>query len=180
MKTLDLLILLPLIWGAYHGYRKGLLLEIVAILAFVLAVVLGFKLLGFGLDFLQPYVSSTNRLLPYFSFAIIFFPIIFLVNKLGSLLRRSLQFTLIGSFDSMAGAMLGILTWAFGISVFLWLVTSVGVLIPDDAIADTFIYPVIKPIAPQVISKASALFPLGEDLLRSVQQALEQSKTTGG
>jgi membrane protein required for colicin V production len=177
MKTIDLLILFPLLIGAYTGYKRGLLLEIVAILAFVIAVVLGFKLLDYGLNFLEPYVSSSNRFLPYFAFAIIFFPIILLVNKLGSLLRKSLQYTLLGSFDSMAGAIMGIFTWAFGISVFLWLIAAVGVLIPADATAGTFLYPIIEPIAPNIISKASALFPRGEDIIESIQQAFQKLNT---
>jgi membrane protein required for colicin V production len=177
MKTIDLLILFPLLIGAYHGYKRGLLLEIVAILAFVIAVVLGFKLLDYGLDFLSPYVGGSNRFLPYFAFAIIFFPIILLVNKLGSLLRKSLQYSLLGSFDSMAGAIMGIFTWAFGISVFLWLIAAIGVLIPQDATTDTFLYPVIQPIAPNVISKASAFFPKGEDIIESVQQAVKKLNT---
>lgn len=178
MKTIDLIILFPLLLGAYNGYKRGLLLEVIAIFAFVLAVVLGFKLLHVGLDFLSPYVNSSNRFLPYFAFAIIFFPIIFLVNKLGSLLRKSLQYTLIGSFDSMAGAIVGIFTWAFGVSVFLWLINAVGVLIPNSAITDTFLYPVIVPIAPTVISKASALLPLGGDLIEAIKKLLEDVKSS--
>lgn len=177
MKTIDLLILFPLLLGAYNGYKRGLLLEIIAILAFILAVVFGFKLLDVSLDWLSPYFGSsgtTNRFLPYFAFAIIFFPIIFLVNKLGSLLRRSLQYTLIGSFDSMAGAIVGICTWAFGMSVFIWLIHAIGVIIPTDATAETYIYPVIKPIAPTIISKASLLFPMGEDLIESIKQGLKK------
>jgi membrane protein required for colicin V production len=176
MKTLDLLILLPLLLGAYNGYKRGFLLEIIAVVAFILAVVLGFKLMDVSLGWLSPYFNNagnSNRFMPYFAFAIIFFPIIFLVNKLGSLLRRSLQYTLIGSFDSMAGAIVGIFTWAFGISVFLWLINAVGVLIPTTATLDTYLYPVIKPIAPTIISKASGLFPMGQDLIESIKKALE-------
>ena len=177
MKTIDILILLPLLLGAYNGYKRGLLLEIIAVFAFILAVVLGFKLMDVSLDWLSPYFGgngSTSRFLPYFAFAIIFFPIIFMVNKLGSLLRKTLQYTLIGSFDSMAGAVVGIFTWAFGISVFLWLIHAVGVVIPTDAIADTYIYPIIRPIAPTIISKASFLFPMGEDLIESVKATFQK------
>jgi membrane protein required for colicin V production len=164
--------MVPLIWGAYAGYKRGLLVEIVAIVAFVLAVVLGFKMLDVGLKFLSPYISGSNRFLPYFAFSAIFFPIIFLVNRLGRMLRKSLRYTLIGSFDSMAGAMVGVLTWAFGISVFLWLINAVGIRIPLSASEDTFLYPIISPIAPTIISKASHLLPLGSDLIDSIKKAL--------
>jgi membrane protein required for colicin V production len=107
MKTLDLLIIVPLLWGAYIGYKQGLLMSLVGILAFVLAVILGFKLMDTGLDLLKPYFSSSNRFLPYIAFAAIFFPIILLVNKLGQLLRKSIQYTLIGLVRQHGGALVG-------------------------------------------------------------------------
>lgn len=170
---MDLLIGLFLFWGAYQGYRKGLLIEIIAIIAFILAVVIGFKLLNVSLSFLGPYVGGNGRFLPYFGFSIIFFPIIYLVNKLGYLLRKSLRYTVLGSFDSMAGAAVGIFTWAFGISVFLWLINAVGVVLPPVVVKESYLYPYIRPFAPHIIQKVSALFPFGSHLLDSLRHLLE-------
>ena len=170
---MDLFIGIFLFWGAYQGYRKGLLLEIIAIAAFIVAVVVGFKLLNVSLSWLTPYVGTNNRFLPYFGFSVIFFPIIFLVNKLGRLLRHGMRYTLLGSFDSMAGAMIGIFTWAFGISVFLWLLNAVGVALPAEVTGRSYLYPFVKPFAPTIIQKASELFPLGSDLLDSLKKLLE-------
>ena len=167
---LDLFIGLFLLWGAYQGYRRGLLLEIIAIAAFIIAVVVGFKLLNVSLWSLTSYTGGNGRFLPYFGFSVIFFPIIFLVNKLGRLMRNSLRYTLLGRFDSMAGATLGVFTWAFGISVFFWLVDAVGVVIPGEVVSKSYLYPFIKPFAPTIISKLSLLFPLGSDLLDSLMK----------
>ncbi|MEJ7662356.1 MAG: CvpA family protein [Hymenobacter sp.] len=41
MTALDLLLLLPLAVGTVRGYRRGLVLEVVSLLAFVLGVVGG-------------------------------------------------------------------------------------------------------------------------------------------
>lgn len=161
-----------MLWGAYQGYRKGLLLEIIAIAAFIIAVVVGFKLLNVSLSSLSPYTGGKGRFLPYFGFSVIFFPIIFLVNKLGRLMRNSLRYTLLGQFDSMAGAALGVFTWAFGISVFLWLIHAVGVVIPGEVVSKSYLYPFVKPFAPTMISKLSQLFPLGSDLLDSLTKRL--------
>jgi len=174
MKTLDIILLLPLIWGAYNGYRKGLLMSFVAIAAFVIAVVLGFRLLHSGLAWLSPHLSGVpRRLLPYIGFTAMFFPIIFLVTKLGQLLRNSWKYTLIGSFDSIAGAIVGLLLWAFGASVLIWLVTAIGIRIPNDARENTFVYPVIAPLAPLVIDKASGALPAGENLLKKLKRSIE-------
>jgi membrane protein required for colicin V production len=76
MKLLDILILIPLLWGAVNGYKKGLIIEIIGIGAFVAAIILGFKFLGLGMEILEPHTSAqlVRRALPFLGFAVIFFP----------------------------------------------------------------------------------------------------------
>ncbi len=168
MKLLDVLILLPLLWGALHGYRKGLLIEIIGILGMVVAMVLGFKFLGLGMEILTPYFSEgvARKILPYVGFSAIFFPTIFLLNQFGYTIRRSLRYSILGTFDSFAGAMVGVFTWVFGISVFFWLVDAIGVKIPAHRTDDTYLYPLVVPVAPTVITKALSLMPQGTDIIR--------------
>jgi membrane protein required for colicin V production len=168
MKLLDVLILLPLLWGALHGYRKGLLIEIIGILGMVVAMVLGFKFLGLGMEILTPYFSEgvARKILPYVGFSAIFFPTIFLLNQFGYTIRRSLRYSILGTFDSFAGAMVGVFTWVFGISVFFWLVNAIGVKIPAHRTDDTYLYPLVVPVAPTVITKALSLMPQGTDIIR--------------
>lgn len=167
MKLLDVLILLPLLWGALHGYRKGLLIEIIGILGMVVAMVLGFKFLGLGMEILTPYFSEgvARKILPYVGFSAIFFPTIFLLNQFGYAIRRSLRYSILGTFDSFAGAMVGVFTWVFGISVFFWLVNAIGVKIPAHRTDDTYLYPLVVPVAPTVITKALSLMPKGTDII---------------
>lgn len=157
MNTLDILLLIPLAWGAYTGYQRGILIEIISVVAFIISVVAGFRLLGWAVEGLSPYFSSqiTQKLLPYFGFSIIFFPIIFLIVRLGWLLRRTLRYTIFGSFDSLMGAIVGVFTWAFGLSVFVWMMVSIGMKIPDKETKGSTLLPIIKPIAPKIIGKAT-------------------------
>ncbi|GLU55554.1 CvpA family protein [Dyadobacter frigoris] len=168
MKLLDILILIPLLWGAIHGYRKGLLIEIIGIAGLVVAMILGFKFLGLGMEVLTPYFGdgTAKKILPYIGFSAVFFPTIFLLNQFGYRIRRSLRYSILGTFDSFAGAIVGIFTWVFGISVFFWLVNMIGVKLPEHRTADTFIYPLIIPVAPNVITKALSLMPEGSELIR--------------
>lgn len=167
MKLLDVIILIPLLWGALHGYRKGLLIEIIGIAGFAVAMVLGFKFLGLGMEVLTPYFSDNmaKKILPYIGFSAIFFPTIFLLNQFGYMIRRSLRYSILGTFDRFAGGMVGIFTWVFGISVFFWLVDMIGVKIPAHRTDDTYLYPLVVPIAPNLITKALALMPDGTALI---------------
>ncbi|MFD2571213.1 CvpA family protein [Spirosoma soli] len=163
MTTLDILMLIPLAWGAFNGYRKGLLVEIIAVIAFVVAMIVGFKFLAFGIDLLSPYISRelARKLLPWLGFSVIFFPTIFMINQMGFALRRSLKYTLLGTFDSVAGAAVGLFTWVFGISVILWLFSYMGVKMPARQTDGAFLYPYIRPIAPKVMDKAAVWVPKG-------------------
>lgn len=168
MKLLDILILVPLLWGAVNGYKKGLLIEIVGIAAFVTAIVLGFKFLGLGMEIIEPHTSAelVRRALPFLGFAVIFFPTIFLINQFGYWLRRTLKMTLLGTMDSLAGAAVGVFTWTFGVSIAFWLLTSIGVTIPQHRTNDTFLYPLIVPVAPVVVSRAVELLPASHRLIK--------------
>jgi membrane protein required for colicin V production len=167
-NTLDLLMLIPFAWGAFNGYRKGLLVEIVGVLAFVVAMIVGFKFLRFGTDLLAPYITAelARRFLPFVGFSVIFFPTIFMVNRLGYSLRSMLRYTLLGTLDNMAGAAVGVFTWVFGVSVFFWLLSTVGIQIPPKYSQNSLLYAYITPIAPSIISVISDWIPIGGNLIR--------------
>jgi membrane protein required for colicin V production len=160
MQTIDIIILLPLLYGAYKGFRRGFIVEIVSIAAFVISVVIAFKFLNESTGFVSKYISNslTARLIPYISFAVLFLPLVFLINKLGWLLRSSTKASLLGNFDSIIGAAIGLLTWAFGVSIVFWLISSVGIKIAENQIDKSLIYPIIAPVAPKIISLATDVY----------------------
>ncbi len=170
---LDLLLLIPLAYGAYTGFRRGVLVEIIAVIAFVVSIILGFKLLNEAIAFAAPYVGETigRKFLPYIGFSSIFVLVIFTINRFGWLLRRSMRYTIFGSFDSMAGAVVGLFTYAFGISIFLWLLNALNMGLPkQEHIKGSYVYPIIRPFAPKVMDKVSDAIPKSDRLIEKVDQ----------
>ncbi|QJD81282.1 CvpA family protein [Spirosoma rhododendri] len=157
--------LIPLAWGVFNGYRKGLLVEVVAVIAFIVAMIVGFKFLAFGIELLSPYISRemARRLLPWLGFSVIFFPTVYMVNQMGFALRRSIKFSVLGTFDSVAGAAVGFFTWLFGISVILWLLSYMNVKLPPRHVDGALLYPYVRPIAPLVMERAAVWVPKGLD-----------------
>ena len=115
MSILDIVLLIILALGAFSGFRKGFVMEIVSILAFILAIIGSFKLLQEGMTFMQEQFDVSGKLLPYLTFIIIFILIILVVNLLGKALKKILDMTLLGSFDNLAGAVIGLFKWASGL-----------------------------------------------------------------
>lgn len=157
MEKIDLFILLPILYGAYKGWRRGIVIEGISIVAFVLAVIVSFKFLGEATHFLGQYIQNpfTQRMMPYIGFAAMFFPIVFLINKLGFLLRSSTKASLFGTLDTFAGALVGACTWAFGVSVLFWLLHGVGIKFDSNPEQSSIFYSYVRPIAPTVIGKTT-------------------------
>jgi len=145
-------------------------MELATVLAFVLAIIGGFKLLHWGMDLLDQHFEINGNILPYIAFILIFIGIVLLVNLIGKMLKKVLDMTLLGSVDSLAGALVGLLKWTFGVSVILWLTTNVGLLIPTAYISDSLLYPYIINIAPTVVEYVAILWPLAEDIFHPIKE----------
>ena len=169
MKTLDIILLVPLIFGAVMGFRKGLLLEIVGILAFVLGIIGGFKLMELGMSYLDEYFEDFDHLLPFISFLVIFLGILLLVNLLGKAVKKMLDMTLLGGVDKFAGAIVGIAKWAIGLSIILWLTHHFGIELPGQD-EDLVLYPYLTDLGPNLIQSLSVVLPFAEEMIDSIKE----------
>ncbi|UBM60223.1 CvpA family protein [Marinilongibacter aquaticus] len=178
MASIDILLLAPVILGAYNGYKRGLLVEIIGLLALVLAVSFGFRYLGVGMDFIAEFVGSDKlgNLLPYLSFFLIFFPSVYFINKLGWGFRKALRLTFLGILDGLAGAALGAVLWFFGLSVLLWIAAAVGIHIPNKYIAESEIYPFLEGFGPNLIAKMKTFLPSVDELIDRFKNLSEMAK----
>lgn len=159
MSTIDIVILIFLLIGAYTGYKRGLLMEVISLAAFFVAIIAGIKLLDWGIVLLSKYIDGYDGLLPIISFTIIFIAIILSLNMIGKAVKKVLDMTLIGSFDDIAGSVLGIVKWALFISIFLWIFGSFGGTISESTTENSFLYQPISSFAPGIFSSFSWLYP---------------------
>jgi len=171
LKTLDVILIIPLIFGGAMGYRKGLLLELFGILAFVLAIIGGFKLMELGMSYLSEYLEGVDHLLPFISFLVIFIAIILLVNMLGKLVKKMVDMTLLGGVDKFAGAIVGIVKWAIGLSIILWLTLNFGVELPGQD-EELVLYPFLADLGPNIISALDVILPFAEEMLESIKELI--------
>ncbi|QSE98578.1 CvpA family protein [Fulvivirga lutea] len=178
MNKLDFILLAPLLFGAYQGYKKGFVLEIIAIISFVLAIIGGFKLMHWGMNLLDQYFDIGGDLLPYLSFILIFIGIILLVNVIGKVFKKIIDLTLLGAVDNIAGAMLSLLKWAFGISIVLWLSASFGMELPLDWTEGSYFYEPVLSFAPGFIGFITDYIPFAHDLFDQIKELLSGGSST--
>ncbi|MBR9999827.1 MAG: CvpA family protein [Cyclobacteriaceae bacterium] len=170
MHTLDIIFLALLLLGAYLGFKRGLLMELIGFAALILAIFGAFKLLHSGVEFLNEYLPEHGNIVPFIAFIVIFIGIILLINILGQLVKRMMDLTILGAFDSVAGAILGIFKWAFLVSVVLWLTEIIHISIPEELTGESFLFPYLLNFAPKIGNYVAAVFPFADNLFESIRE----------
>lgn len=174
MKIIDLVFLIILLVGAYSGFKKGLFLEIVTFLAFIIAIISAFKLLNTTIEFVKNTWHWNSVLIPYIAFVLIFCAVFFGIHLLGKALKKILDFTLLGSLDSIAGALLGVFKMAFALSLLLWLTEAASIEFPDDVTVGSFLFRPLSNLAPRIVSYISFVIPF-QDIFPSIKRVLAYS-----
>lgn len=172
MATIDFILLAPILFGAYQGFKKGFVLEIIAIISFILAIIGGFKLMHWGMDLLDRHFDISGNLLPFISFILIFIVIIVVVNIIGKIFKKIIDLTLLGAVDNLAGAILSALKWVLGISIILWLSASFGQEFSEEWAEGSLLIDPVMSFAPNLITFFTDYIPFAHDLFEQIQDLL--------
>ena len=162
--------------GAYRGFKEGVILEIAGFLGFFLALFGAFQLLDSGISVLSSYQEMNNGLIPVMAFIFLFIIILVSVHIIGRLLKTALHITPFGLIDNILGAFLGILKWAFGISLIFWLLSVLEISLPEEQINNSIVVPYITKIAPVFMDLIVYVVPYFQELLSSIEVLFRQTK----
>lgn len=168
----DLVLLGFLGIGAYNGYRQGFFISLISIFAFVVALILAFHLMDWGAVQLAKKVDELTFMLPMVAFTMIFLGVILIIRGLAYMVKATLDFTILGSVDSFAGAVLGIIKTAFILSFFLWIADSFEFLETRKWIGESQVYLWLKPIAPLVVSALDQYTPIIKNTIELIQDTV--------
>jgi membrane protein required for colicin V production len=166
LNKLDIAIAIIVAVGAITGYRRGFLMELFFLLSLVLGLLLGFKLMGAGVDYLAREFNADTEVLPYISFFIIFILVMVLVTLLGKSIKNSVDKTFLGQMDSWAGALLGLLKYAFMVSVIIWLLEAFHIAPPEEWKKESTLYPLAAQLAPALSGYFGEFLPFFKETFR--------------
>ena len=126
MNYFDIIIIIPLLWGAFKGFKKGLIIEIASLVALFLGVWGGVKFSSISAEYLSEMFDISEKIMPLISFAITFILIVIAVFTLAKLLQKFIKMVALGLVNKITGAIFGLLKFALIISVILNLVNMVN------------------------------------------------------
>jgi len=119
---LDIILLIPLAWGAFKGFRNGFIIELSTLAALILGIWGAIHFSDWVADYLLQHFEIEREYLPMIAFAITFLGIVILLNLLGRLLTTLLKAVALNGINRLVGAIFGLLKWSFIFSIvlFLW------------------------------------------------------------
>ncbi len=172
MAIIDVIILIPILLGAIKGYKKGLMIEVFTLFALGVSILLGFKLLGISSGFLSSFLGDKGLhfLSPYLSFLSIFVPAFYLLKKAGWYMKKAIRITFLGALDGAMGALLGCLTILFSLSIVFWLVSLLGINLPESWLQDARFYTFTKAFGPDLVSKVLDVLPFEGNWIEKIDE----------
>ncbi|MEN8928597.1 MAG: CvpA family protein [Flavobacteriales bacterium] len=152
MNFIDLFIAGILIWFAYRGFRKGLIFELVSIVALALGVFGGLKFSDRTAEYLTTYVDS--EYLNIASFTVTFLIILLLVFAAGKVIEKIINMVALRLINKLLGAFFGMIKIALALGVLITIVESydkkIGFL-PKEVKNESLFYKPLLNAASQIL-----------------------------
>lgn len=149
MNWIDILVLIPLCWFAFKGFKNGFLMEIVSLAALFLGLFISYKFS----DLIAMWLTGTTLAKPI-SFSLCFVITIVLVNLLGRILKRALKPVLSEFLDKGLGVLFGILKVVLVAGVLFYFIDSVDkkeILIKHEVKEVSVAYKRLSPVMSHVL-----------------------------
>lgn len=183
MNYIDLIILVPLLWGAVRGFMKGFIIGISGLLALILGIY-GAVLLS---DRLGVYLAEAHGLegamMPVVAFALVFIAIVVGIHFLGKLIQKAVQLAALGLVDKLAGGIFGIAKAALILSVVILLVEKADAyfeFLPRDQMAESALYEPLADITQEYFPRIAdsqafqQMIESAEEAKKDLEEKLEE------
>ena len=119
MNSLDYILFIPLLYGLYRGFTKGLIIELASLLALTLGIYGALHFSSLTFEFLIDYVEIKTVYLQLASYGLTFLIIVMLISFTGKILTMLIKLVALGFINRLMGAIFGGFKALLILSVFI-------------------------------------------------------------
>jgi len=147
MNIVDIIIIIPLIWGAYRGLKNGFLLEaatLAGLVAGIFFAVIAADVVG---RIIVGLVNWNPIPFKFFAFVITFILIVIALKFIAKVIEQMLKAVSLNFINRLAGLVIGILKFAFILSIFMIFVNYLNphiTVLPEKTREGSFLLPYIE------------------------------------
>ena len=124
MNSIDILLIIPLIYGAWKGFKHGLIIEVFTLLALFVGIYVGIHFSDFTAGLLREHLGLTSKYLPIIAFTLTFLGVGAMVFFLGKTIEKLIKITALTPLNKFAGVFFSLLKYAYMLSTLLVILES--------------------------------------------------------
>lgn len=124
MEILDLIILMPLIYGAYKGYKRGFIMSLFLLLAVVVGLYAAFHFTDLIVKYGEEHFAWKSSYISPVTFLSLFLIVGAGIYFGGKVLESVIKLAKLSILNSLAGALLGLLQWTYFVGSLLLMLIS--------------------------------------------------------
>ncbi|MEO8766439.1 MAG: CvpA family protein [Ginsengibacter sp.] len=158
VMVIDIAFFFTLVLAVFNGLRKGFVVGIFSLLAFIIGLAAALKFSSVVALYLGENVATASRWLPALSFFLVFIGVIILVGLGAKFIRKMIDLAMLGWLDRLGGMVLYVLIYTIIFSVMLFFTEKLSILKPG-VITGSVIYKYVVPWGPKVINNLGNIIP---------------------
>lgn len=174
MNYLDIIIAILLFLFGFKGFRKGLIVEVVTLLAFGVGIYGAMHFSEFTAEHLQEVMNIDPKYLNTVAFILTFIILVVVVNIIGRLLTKAVQAMNLGFINKLGGFLFGAAKGVLLCSTFVLVLNNLQMmgLVKEEIRQGSLLYPYIEQTVPYLYK--------GFDLVKdAVKENLPENETDG-
>lgn len=166
MNYLDIVIAIVLFIFGFKGLRKGLVIEVVTLLAFGVGIYGAMRFSDFTAEHLQEVMSINPKYLNTIAFILTFILLVIIVNLIGRLVKNMIKALNMGLFDRLGGFFFGTAKGVLLCSTFVLVLNNLQFigLIKEEVKKESYLYPYLEKTIPYLYQG----FDLVKDYVKEV------------
>jgi membrane protein required for colicin V production len=184
MNYLDIIIAIVLFLFGYKGFRKGLIIEVVTLLAFGVGIYGAMHFSDFTAEHLQEVMEINPKYLNTFAFVLTFILLVILVNMIGRAITEMVKAMNLSFWNKLGGFGFGVAKGVLLCSVLLLVLNNFQLtgLVKPEVKEQSKLYPYIEKTVPYVYRGFDLVKDYAKEVLpeKENEEPSEETAPTGG
>jgi membrane protein required for colicin V production len=165
---IDIIAIALIVFAIIKGFRKGLVVAIFSLLAFIIGLAAAIKLSSAVATYLGTNTTVSHRWLPILAFVVVFFIVALLVRLGAKMIEVALRVATLGWINKLGGIVFYFLLYFFVFSIVLFYSTQLH-LIKPETIQTSTTYPIIYPMAPVILDALGTVVPVFKNMFGELE-----------
>ncbi len=149
MNLLDIIIIIPIIWFAYRGFSRGLIIELASLVGLILGIYAALYFSDYAAEIIERNFNLSSGYLSVISFIVTFIIVVIMIYIIGRMLEKLIDMVALGFLNKLAGLVFGVLKAVVLISLALLVINHYNdKLISSEKKENSLLYGPIAEVAP--------------------------------